>query len=206
MATRSPARLDKTALVQAVAEHDLGDLVKVSAAADGQRASLNDWNLRYTLEWYHRSGSSVVNTRLRTGKREWLDELEASALRAIDQIDSLMRPITRDLLLFRGVRMPEALHEGQLIHERAFMSTSADRAMARSFTRRGRPGHEYLLELAVPAGTPFVPLDKYLADTPLHRIEGELVLGRGRIICIDSIDTDRKVPLVRARIAPDHAA
>jgi hypothetical protein len=159
-----------------------------------------DWRDLMWMEWYRASGHVSINRHLRRPCTRDGSELDEQIERAIASLDGLMRPLTCDQRVFRGVRLAQALAPGQTLHEPGFCSTTLLRPVARSFARHLVGRHSYLIELHVPAGTPFIPVMLTLAHKTWLRREDELLLGRGQTIRIDEILDDRAVPLVRASV------
>lgn len=156
------------------------------------------WDLRLAVEHYARSAS--VNDYLRGTYQPLSDDSRDSMLRQVQRLDALMHPLTHPLRLVRGVRLSRLLVAGDTLVDGAYLSASAERSMARQFTRRGRRADRpcgQLLELQIDAGVPYLPLTRLAR---LQRDEQELLLGRGLAIDVERVDSERAVPLVRARV------
>ena len=82
-----------------------------------------------------------------------------------------MRPLSRDMVVFRGVhsvRNPNAFAAGKYIDSRAFTSMSVSREVGAIFSRG-----DYLIEMQIPKGTPTIVT---------NRLECEVILPPGALI------------------------
>ncbi len=162
------------------------------------------WDERLILELYTSSGYRMINGHLRGHRSGWWrsEEEDERMAERIAVLDSLMRPASVELRLLRGMRLKNPLTEGQIVTDPGFISTSADRKIARCFAQKIHEHHSYLIEIDAPKGTPFLPVLGYFRHLTWRRQEHEILLGRGLSMQINSIDLERAMPLVRARILP----
>lgn len=140
--------------------------------------------------------SSEINDHLRAGTDLGWRQREVGVLDdAIEQ-----SRLKNDSAVYRGLGQPgedfgRELQVGDQILDRGFLSTSANPAVAADYG-------ESLLEIQVPKGTHALPITK--ANTAEYGGMDEVLLGRGTVIEIDSIDESRMDELgyrvIRARL------
>jgi hypothetical protein len=148
---------------------------------------LADTDLNWVLEWWGGAGHRSINEWLREGRTSPLNP-PGQIQRLVEQLDSLMRPLDRPLTLFRGLRLPRLLTPGEQLTDQGFMAASVERRCARAFARPRQGWHAQLVQLQVPAGTPFIPLSRYTRDLSWRREEHELLLGRGLQLTVEAVD------------------
>ena len=105
------------------------------------------------VRYYGRIGNEPINEILRTGSTS--DPEERTARQKLKTlVDMKKQTLAKDVTLYRGAQINETLNIGDSISDRAFVSTSFDKDIARDFaTEQYESGNKYLFKINTPKGS-----------------------------------------------------
>lgn len=146
----------------------------LKAVPDDSRAPVT------AIRTYQAFGDQRINDALRGGDEDTLGDLDATALRELDETFAESRA-SEDLVVYRGIKDPSSLfgglfwkpdgdNSGLVWKDRGFTSTTVDRKIGQEFAG------SVLMRILVPKGTKAMHLSK---SPGLTRDEKEILLNRG---------------------------
>ena len=154
--------------------------------------------------------SSSINGGLRNGK---LSERDKKIVKHLDEVISSAKPTKADTTVYRGITADSdfakklaSAKEGEVISDKAFMSTSVNKSKALEYARdagdagskKGKSGG-VVMEINVPKGTKTINLS---GESDVNANE-EVILGRGTSVKVTSVtkkggETHVKVDVVKS--------
>lgn len=154
--------------------------------------------------------SSSINGGLRNGK---LSERDKKIVKHLDEVISSAKPTKADTTVYRGItadsdfaKKLSSAKEGEVISDKAFMSTSVNKSKALEYARdagdsgskKGKSGG-VVMEINVPKGTKTINLS---GESDVNSNE-EVILGRGTSVKVTSVtkkggETHVKVDVVKS--------
>lgn len=154
--------------------------------------------------------SSSINGGLRNGK---LSERDKKIVKHLDEVISSAKPTKADTTVYRGITADSdfakklaSAKEGEVISDKAFMSTSVNKSKALEYARdagdagskKGKSGG-VVMEINVPKGTKTINLS---GESDVNSNE-EVILGRGTSVKVTSVtkkggETHVKVDVVKS--------
>lgn len=154
--------------------------------------------------------SSSINGGLRNGK---LSERDKKIVKHLDEVISSAKPTKADTTVYRGITADSdfakklaSAKEGEVISDKAFMSTSVNKSKALEYARdagdagskKGKSGG-VVMEINVPKGTKTINLS---GESDVNSNE-EVILGRGTSVKVTSVtkkggETPVKVDVVKS--------
>lgn len=150
---------------------DLREMAKAFSMASTHKTAV----VRYSGSWAY-----YINNILRT-----TGKIPDSEYTSVKALDAAMKPTKETVVVYRGIKsLPPGfeMKPGVSFTDAGYMSTSADRNVARNFS--GGPSG-VTLRIEVPAGTPHVPMNGIYSD---HKNEHELLLARGGRVVVTGQD------------------
>lgn len=134
------------------------------------------------MSYYGRVGYEPMNEILRTGfTSDPDDKLARKSLKTM--VDMQKQTLPKDTMLYRGAQLDQELSVGDSIGDKAFVSTSFDKTIARDFaTEQNNANNKYLFEIKTPKGS------KGFFNGQAHDWdEAEWVMDKGREFKIESV-------------------
>ncbi len=134
------------------------------------------------MSYYGRVGYEPMNEILRTGSTSDPDDkLARKSLKTM--VDMQKQTLPKNTMLYRGAQLDQELSVGDSIGDKAFVSTSFDKTIARYFaTEQNNANNKYLFEIKTPKGS------KGFFNGQAHDWdEAEWVMDKGREFKIESV-------------------
>lgn len=120
----------------------------------------------------------VLNAALRSG--EALSKADKDLVSRLDHAIQGSR-LERDTVLYRGGVLPDGIQEGQVFKDRAYVSTTEEKYVARDYFTGAKYGNEdaRLIQVQVSKGTPALNINRVMGKDWEQHYEHEILLGRG---------------------------
>jgi hypothetical protein len=134
------------------------------------------------VRYYGRIGNEPMNDILRYGGTTDPEErLARQRLKTL--VDMKKQTLSKDVTLYRGAQLDQTLDIGDSVSDRAFVSTSFDKDIAREFaTEQYESGNKYLFQINAPKGA-----EGIFVGQGHDWDEVEWVMDRGRDFKVQSI-------------------
>lgn len=159
-----------------------------------EKSELNDPQNIIALGNYKCRYDQEINQGLRLGKAE------PEIIDKINQLEALFTPVTENVTVYRGLKLRQNspfaqrvknLKVGDVLSDDAFLSTTSDVNIARTFKR----GNGIVLNINIPKGTKILDVEKFRSNKIFMdnggntiRNEAEILLPRGTSLKITGID------------------
>lgn len=111
---------------------------------------------------------------------------------ALDRVFSAARPTEKPMVVYRGMRgfLPARVTPGTVLKDKAYMSTTTSKQVARDFAETGADHAPRIVEITVPAGERAVSFEQYMGNLghPETDEEHEVLLPRGRQLRVTGLE------------------
>lgn len=156
---------------------------------------------KHALDDYVRSGYHDLSALLRhTSYTSMKNVLQAqTAIQHIDSAFDSVKPLAKPITVYRGmtktIANQLALKQGSQFTDLGFISTSLNPSMAERF------GLSWgYAKITVPAGTKVLNINSLIPDNS-HRDEEEIILPRGSVLRVDSLQHSKTLHEARMKLA-----